>query len=494
LLSSGVDPRAGHGPPADLAAAQRQLDLGVSLARSGAYGEAAAAFRSVLAIDPRSLSAHVNLGTTFAAQGQLGAAIDSYRTALGIAPNAAAVHFKLAAALRQHGRLDEAILSYATSIALEPSVAGFNDLGSALRERGRLDDAIAAYRNAIRLDAGAAVVQVNLGTALEDKGRLEDATRCYERALELDPGLTLAHRALGMVLVERDLVDAGFAHFRRFALLSRARRSVPASLPSLKQKHDREQAAYLRQTGADRDRADPSPCRDGERLDLPVVNPINDTAGIETAWARTAPKIVVVDNLLTADALEGLRRFCWRSTIWNTTYGGGYLGAFPEDGFAPPLLAQISRELRAKFRGIFRDLPLKLWWAFTCDSGVPGIGIHADFAAVNVNFWITPDEANLDPESGGLVIWDVPAPLGWDYQKYNADSDAIRGFLSRSQAKSVTVPYRANRAVIFDSDLFHATDRAAFKAGYLNRRINITLLYGLREHRPRGSHPSGAKA
>jgi hypothetical protein len=45
----------------------------------------------------------------------------------------------------------------------------------------------------------------------------------------------------------------------------------------------------------------------------------------------------------------------------------------------------------------------------------------------------------------------------------------------------VKVPYRANRAVIFDSDLFHETDRIAFKEGYLNRRLNITLLYGRRE-------------
>jgi Family of unknown function (DUF6445) len=43
------------------------------------------------------------------------------------------------------------------------------------------------------------------------------------------------------------------------------------------------------------------------------------------------------------------------------------------------------------------------------------------------------------------------------------------------------VRYRANRAVIFDSDLFHETDRIAFKEGYLNRRINITMLYGKRE-------------
>jgi len=39
---------------------------------------------------------------------------------------------------------------------------------------------------------------------------------------------------------------------------------------------------------------------------------------------------------------------------------------------------------------------------------------------------------------------------------------------------------RANRAVIFDSDLFHETDMTDFEKGYENRRINITLLYGWR--------------
>lgn len=33
---------------------------------------------------------------------------------------------------------------------------------------------------------------------------------------------------------------------------------------------------------------------------------------------------------------------------------------------------------------------------------------------------------------------------------------------------------------MFDSDLFHATDDPHFRPGYLNRRINITLLYGNR--------------
>jgi len=44
----------------------------------------------------------------------------------------------------------------------------------------------------------------------------------------------------------------------------------------------------------------------------------------------------------------------------------------------------------------------------------------------------------------------------------------------------VAIPYRQNRAVVFNSDLFHETDRLAFKDEYVSRRINVTLLYGYR--------------
>jgi hypothetical protein len=79
------------------------------------------------------------------------------------------------------------------------------------------------------------------------------------------------------------------------------------------------------------------------------------------------------------------------------------------------------------------------------------------------------------------VIWDAAAPLDWDFAKYNNDETQIRDLLTRSGAKSVTVQYRVNRAVIFDSNLFHETDRMKFERGYRNRRINITMLYGKRE-------------
>jgi len=104
----------------------------------------------------------------------------------------------------------------------------------------------------------------------------------------------------------------------------------------------------------------------------------------------------------------------------------------------------------------------------------------ADQAAVSVNFWLTPDEANLNPERGGHVVYDVAAPADWDAADYNSNAPQIWEFLKRAGAKPLTVPYRANRAVIFDSDLFHKTDDVTFKGGYLNRRINCTILFGRR--------------
>ena len=113
-------------------------------------------------------------------------------------------------------------------------------------------------------------------------------------------------------------------------------------------------------------------------------------------------------------------------------------------------------------------------------------GIDPDAAAVNVNFWITPDEANLNPAGGGLVVWDKEAPKEWDFKAYNSDKNRgrIYEWLTQQGAREIKIPYRANRAVLFNSDLFHETDDIAFKEGLTNRRINITLQYG---HRHRSS-------
>ena len=74
------------------------------------------------------------------------------------------------------------------------------------------------------------------------------------------------------------------------------------------------------------------------------------------------------------------------------------------------------------------------------------------------------------------------APRDWDFKAYNSEKNRgkILAFLERSGARMVRIPYRCNRAVIFNSDLFHETDDVRFQDTYLSRRINITLLYGFR--------------
>src|SRR5262249_25116658 len=292
-----------------------------------------------------------------------------------------------------------------------------------------------------------------------------------------------AHARLGKILWDSDRIKEGCQSFVRSAELAYADPVIPTKEPIVphKLRHDQEQRDYLACMGIRGDGPnDIFQLADGAQLAGPALNPGPTNGEVSELWRQSSPKIVVIDDFLTNVALDSLRRFCWGSTVWRKVYRGGYLGASPEFGFACPLLAQIADELRRKYPTVFAH-PLTQLWAFKYDSQLAGIGLHADFAAINVNFWITPDDANLDPKSGGLVIWDKAAPFDWHFAKYNTDTTAAREFLANAGARSVTVPYRSNRAIIFDSDLFHETDRIVFKEGYLNRLINITLLYGLRE-------------
>jgi hypothetical protein len=211
----------------------------------------------------------------------------------------------------------------------------------------------------------------------------------------------------------------------------------------------------------------------------PIVNPELDFEAIQDRYLASEPNALAIDNLLTPQALAAVRRFCRESTFWNNIKGG-YLGAYFFDGFCSELLLRLAWELRQAMPRVIGDHSLSMMWGFKCDSTLPGLAVHADAAAVNVNFWITEDEANLDPEGGGLQVYQDDAPTHWDFRAFNDDPGKIHAHLKSIGSVPTRYPYRANRAVIFDSDLFHATDSPRFREGYLNRRINITLLYGNR--------------
>jgi tetratricopeptide (TPR) repeat protein len=424
-------------------------------------------------------------GDALSALGRFENALQSYDRTLALAPANPQALNNRGNALRQLGRLPQALESYDRALRLKPDYFDLlHNRAALLRQLGRFEAALANYEAALRLEPANVNTQMGRARTLRDLGRTDAAIQSYRQILTQSDSAEAAN-GLAEMLYSQGAIEDAFGMFR-----ARAERAhgpagsllpAPSPNPPHRAKHDREQAAHLAGL-LDR------PARDlyfyldaGARLSGDAVNRDIPRQEIERQWQTQRPQIIVVDDLLTQDALTALRRFCEASTIWQKTYDAGYLGTTPETGFACPLLAQIAEEFPRALPEVFGAHPLKYLWAFKYDSTLAGINIHADFAAVNVNFWITPDEANLDPESGGLVVWDKAAPLDWDFDKYNTDESAIRRFLTEAGAKPVTIPYRANRAVIFDSDLFHETDRLSFKEGYQNRRLNVTLLYGERE-------------
>ena len=208
---------------------------------------------------------------------------------------------------------------------------------------------------------------------------------------------------------------------------------------------------------------------------------INENKKIVLKNSNKVFKYIVIDDFLNKDVLDTLYKYCLTNSIWNEfDYKNGYIGSFIENGFNAPLLLQISEEIRFHYPKIFKRLPLAKAWAFKCNNQMKGIKIHADFAAINVNFWVTPDSANLNKNSGGLLIWDREAPKTWDFEKYNNKHLEIKKFLKKKKSKMKKIKYKSNRVIIFNSNLFHASDVYNFKRNYENRRINITFLYGKR--------------
>jgi tetratricopeptide (TPR) repeat protein len=467
-----------------------QFNLGVVLEKLGKLDDAVAAYRRAVALNPLQADAWRNLGNIWLAQGEVARAEEAYRQAVRCNP---------------------------------ASADAYNNLGVALKEQGRIEEAVRTYEQALQHDPQHLEAQNNLGVALRDQGKLEEAIETFSRILASKPDYAKAHYDRAFAYLWQGNLDCAVKDFRASAELKH-NHGAPVLVTTVSKariRHDAEQIRYLMDRGvlgreytgycealerlreraaqladrswlmsvtADEARAiAPSFNRILYYADCPqvlggAVNPALDVAALEARYTERKPEILVVDGLLTEEALSSLRRFCLESTIWKRDYPNGYTGTFLGDGFACPLLLQIAEELRARFPAIFKRHRLMQAWSFKQDNTGTALAMHADAAAVNVNFWITSDEANLDPDSGGLVVWDREAPLEWNFKEYNnaRNEPRVLQWLRRQGAHAITIPYRSNRAVIFNSDLFHKSDRFRFRDTYEDRRLNVTLLYGRR--------------
>jgi tetratricopeptide (TPR) repeat protein len=425
-----------------------------------------------------------------------------------------------AVAHHEAGRLDQAEAAYRDALRVVPGhPAVTHNLGVIAAARDQHREAIAYFDAAIAAEPQYASAHYNRASALQALGQSRDALQSLARVCAIDPGHYDAHRALGFLWLAEGERGRALDHFARTYELRRgddrsgiARKSLTWAVHD-KLMHDAEQFRYLAARRRDRLRFE-ALARNYEAVAVgvpkqavPLSNEQLDALGDDyntAIYVGAAPEIaghavserpdwdtlmkryrehecgaVWFDDLLTPPALAALKRHLLESTIWHDfSHIGGFVASYLEDGLACPLLLQIADEIRGAFPDLLKEQPLSQAWAFKGLEATAAIAAHADDAAVSVNFWVTPDHANRNPNGGGLVVCRAPPPAAWQVQGYDADMAAISAFLDQHAAESLVVPYRENRAVLFESRLFHRSGATDFAAGYENHRINLTLLFG----------------
>ena len=115
-----------------------------------------------------------------------------------------------------------------------------------------------------------------------------------------------------------------------------------------------------------------------------------------------------------------LRVFFRCANIFKYPYSRGYIGAFLGKGMANKALLEFSTELKKSLKKIFLNYYLSQAWSFKYDANRDGIGVHADDARVNVNFWITNDSANMNSDNGGMIIWKKTPSDNASFKDFNS--------------------------------------------------------------------------
>ena len=504
-------------------------NLAYALQRMGKPQEALTSYERALRIRPDDLDVLNNLGQLLRSLNRHEDSLRVYDQALAVGKRFIDILSNRGNTLLALGRPTDALQSFDEALRLSPAnPTVLNNRSIALAELMRYDEAVQDASAAIAARPDYADAWLNRGNAYRSLGHSALARADYEKASALRPTDARAQQNLAALMIS----SAEEAP----AILASSRRSLDATLDAefrqplrtgtgfgpegtgisrFRLRHDMGQARWLLQEGVALPALKPFLsaasdilARTAQQPDLSklaltaqeqaaiapylgtlhvhempklahVLNPEHDWARIEREYFSHSPELLYIDDFLTPQALQAFYDFNLQSRVWLEEYTNQYLGAFGSKGFASPLHLQLARELRAAMPGVFKEHLLNQLWGFKYDATLDrGINVHADFAAVNLNFWITPDRYNLDPAKGGLKVYDIPAPTDWSFQQYNTAAADIHAHLASHGARAERIAYRCNRAVLFNSALFHETDELRFADEYAGRRVNMTYLFG----------------
>ena len=164
--------------------------LGVAMAKSGRYDDAAAHFEKVLQIQPDFYEGLFNMAVVRSLQGRPPEAIEYFQAAIRSQPDALQAHVQLALALWKQNRNEAACDEWRRASELAPKDPEIRTyLGNALARLGRIPEAIDQLHEALRLNPSGAMAHNNLGLALLASGKARESIPEFEAALRLKPDL-----------------------------------------------------------------------------------------------------------------------------------------------------------------------------------------------------------------------------------------------------------------------------------------------------------------
>jgi len=502
-------------------------NIGICLAILGDHIQAIRFFDFFLKKSPNNVQVLTHQAICHSKIGNFQDALITFNTAISSEPNNSIIYTNAGILCNEQGQTDLAIQYLNQAIDLDGSnIQARSQLAIAFMDSMRYDEALSQCVNVLDTHPNNEQALLNKGLTYYKLGKFDNAASIYSKLLKINP-----KSATGLInMTSIKMAQAVEAHHFDSAISfsSKALRTTndyyykdinatkkTLLAPAYRIKHDLEQAGFLYENGDQslpilnllnnkslfftntKETDHQTMCRlDGSLLHAfcnyqlydnryqpqPIfqcLNPKIDWRAIEEQYFASEHEAIYIDGFLSQEALNAFYNYALFAKVWNKEYKSCYLGAFGNQGFISPLHLQLAVELKKSMPRIYKDYLLSQMWGFKYDSQLgKGINVHADFAKINLNFWITPDESNLDQTSGGLKVYKYPAPANWTFRDYNASPQHIYAFLEQRSLDCIQIPHRCNRAVLFNSALFHETDGINFQEGYKNRRINMTYLFG----------------
>lgn len=514
------------------------LQQGIQLDQAGKHDAAASVYRRILQQQPDHAYALHLLGANALRHGELDTAVELIDMAIQGNSKEPTFHLFLGQALQKKGDLNDALKAYdhALSMAPQSSPAMFRR-ATVLMAMQRLPEALAAFKLALGNDSKLGAAALNEARVYHETGDLEVVRKLLLIILQFNPRMKEANVMLGHVLLALERYNEAQQIYAQLFRMARgpgwggapyiaesceiAPDSEPVRASSFFFKNLIGHIGYLIERGklhtsfaelagiyhdileksaATADAFDlitltPAQTKrvwsvlpralhyaDSAPVSGPAVNPALDSRIIQQDYLNSPWRMTWFDDFLTPGALNSLRNFCLESTIFFRQSHNTFVSSYMEEGFNCSVLYQIAAELKAKFSHVLGPLSLQNIWCYRQAPEGNGVLAHTDQATVTFNFWITTDDANLDKEHGGLVLYDMEQPLDWDWYKTNSEKEnpavlqRIMTYLK--DANTTTIPHRENRAVMFYSNMFHRSEQFHFKPGYENSRMNVTMLFG----------------